>query len=888
MEQKKSTIYFGIDLGTTNSVISWGVPNPTTGFNPNVIPVNMQLERNKVTQSELLPSCVYFAEDGTPTVGPYARTMIRTQEQAVVKSIKSDMGRSKQFDFHDITYTPAEISRFILKMLADGAETQLGFRPKDVVITVPASFTHDQREATLKAAELAGFQTDGDILLDEPHAALYAFVNTPGAKVLIDFTAPKLVMVFDLGGGTLDVSLHEISEGQNQQLDIGNVSTARYSQIGGDDFDKLLADHFLKIYSDRLPHSLDEIRMGLVKKAFQEYAEEAKTDLGTQFQTRIAAFGSEPDPTTVKTEVLQTPFEDRVFQYELTLNEYEQIIEPLLANHLNLNSVNEIDRLHFDDDNIIYPILDVLAKAKKKRGVLPQIDAVLLNGGMTKLRVIRKRLETFFGPDIRMLEAGDPDKAVALGAAYYHYDVASGTGRYQNKPRILPDTIGLEIAGGTVIPLVEAGTTLPSLPKVYDKLEAKAGANHIELPFYSGRRGDTKPPNRKLLVQRVQFGKPLSKDEPIIIQMQVDEKGILNVDGWLKTEPDQRFTATVGSTQQEETIPAASEKEEKQPPSIPQREVYTLNVKNELSTLRQRLSSYTRQYDVYRRRSIMDQITNQETRIVGADNAEDFIPPLIKNVTSSRERFGKERMTILLGMLATKSKQNNRDSLYDIFDVAMEMSNPEDVSRREAAYVNSVITQAIVTIGKTKLPSAEGHLLHFLGEDMPISVRQSAIYAIGKCCQGINVVKHLEPLIQSQDDSVRIAVNWALGKIGRRERENPLPIAELNSVISQLSTKLWAEPHDQAKQNNIYALGEICDRRSRDLTECVTTQTAGQVLELLGTFQSAEIGTSLSDLGRIRSIAPLQQRANLAIRMIKGEKLSAEEERSLLKIREDD
>ncbi len=888
MELKKPTIYFGIDLGTTNSVISWGVPNPTTGFNPSVIPVNMQLERAQVTQNELLPSCVYFAEDGTPIVGPYARTMIRTQEKAVVKSIKSDMGRSTQFDFHSTTYTPAQISRFILKMLADGAETQLGFRPKDVVITVPASFNHDQRAATLEAAELAEFQITDDILLDEPHAALYAFINRPSAEVLIDFESPKLVMVFDLGGGTLDVSLHKISYGQSQQLDIRNVSTARYSQIGGDDFDKLLADHFLEDYSDRLPDNLDEIQMGLVKRAFQEYAEQAKTELGTQFQNRIAALGSEPDPTTIKTEVLQTPFEDRVFQYELTLSEYEGIIDPLLANHLNLNSVNEIDTLPFNDDNIIYPILDVLDKAEKKLGVLPQIDAVLLNGGMTKLRVIRKRLETFFGPDIRILEAGDPDKAVALGAAYYHYDVVSNTGRYQNKPRILPDTIGLEIAGGTVIPLVEAGTALPSPPKLYDKLEAKVGANHIELPFYSGRRSDTKPPNRKLLVQKVRFGKPLSKDEPVIIQMQVDEKGILNVDGWLKTEPNQRFTATIGSTQQEETEPAAGQKEEKQPSSIRHREVYTLNVKNELNALRKRLSSYTRQYDVFRRRSIMDQITNQETRIVGADNAEDFTAPLIKNVTSSRERFGKERMTILLGMLAAKPKKNKGDSLYDICEAAMEMSKPEDVSRREAAYVNSVITQAIVTIGKTKLPIAEGHLLHFLEEDMPISVRQSAIYAIGKCCQGINVVKHLQPLIQSQDDSVRIAVNWALGKIGRRERENPLPIVELNSVISQLSTKLWGEPHDQAKQNNVYALGEICDRRSRDLTECVTDQTAGQVLELLGTFQNSEIGTSLSDLGRIRTIAPLQQRANLAIRMIKGEKLSAEEERSLLKIREDD
>jgi len=857
MEQEKPNIYFGIDLGTTNSVISWGYLDPKTqDFILDVIPIDMQVGANEVAKNELLPSCVYFAEDSTQIVGPFAKTMIRTQERAVVKSIKSYMGTPRRFEFHNTTYTPARISALILKMLADGAEIDLGSRPQDVVITVPASFNPDQRAATLEAAKLAGFQISDDILLDEPHAALYAFINRPNAQLLIDFTDPKLVMVFDLGGGTLDVSLHKISYGQNQNLDIGNVSTARYTQIGGDDFDKLLADHFIKDYDDKIPSSIDEIQMGLMKKAFQEYAEQAKTDLGTKFQTRTKTHGAEPDPATVTTKVLQTPYENRVFQYELTLSKYEQIIEPLLANHLNLNSVNDIDTLPFNDDNIIYPILDVLDKAKQRFGKLPQIDAVLLNGGMTRLHIIRERLRKFFGEDVHILEAGDPDKAVALGATYYHHDVASARGRYQNNPRILPDTIGLEIEEGEVIHLVEAGTRLPSQRKQYDELAAKAGAEYIKLPFYSGRRTDTKPPNRKLLEQKVHFEEPLSRDECVIIETQVDAKGILNVEGWLKTAPDRRFTAIVDSA------------------PVSHREAYALYVSNELKTLKDKLSQYTRQHDPFKQNSIMGQIKNLESRIVNASNAEDFISPLINDVESFKETFGKQRMIILLGMLAAKPKLN-KDSLYEIYEGAKELSYPEDVKKRESTYVKTVIAQAIVTIGKTKLPIAEGHLLLFLNETMPIYVRLDAIIAIGKCGQGINAIKNLRPLIQSQDYRIRTNVNWALGKIGRRERKEPppIPIGELDSVISGLSKELQKEPHDQAKANSIYAIGEICDRRHSDLTDCVNKHTTDQVLNLLSTFQSC--ATLL-----------LQQRANLAIRMIKGEKLSRAEELSLLKIRE--
>ncbi len=900
MEPTKPTIYFGIDLGTTNSVISWGLhPTGDDKFTPQVTSIKRMIERGRTDKRELLPSYVYFDEAGNTIIGEYAKSSIATSTN-VVKSIKSNMGQQMSLNFHDLDYTPPEISAHILRMLADGAETTTGTRPQEVIITVPASFNPDQRAATLKAAELAGFTITDDILLDEPHAALYDFINRPNAEVLIDFATPKLVMVFDLGGGTLDVSIHRISYGQNRKLDISNVSIGRYSQIGGDKFDKELADHFLNVYRDHvnLPDDLDESTMTLLERRFQERAEQVKSELGTKYETQLRILNHnrnlddeiiEPNAEEITEEVEDSPFEERSFHYTLTLAEYENIIKPLLGTDLDLDSVSRIDELTFDDDNIIYPILDALDKGKKALGDLPQIDAVLLNGGMTKLSIIKKRLETFFGDHTRIIEAGDADKAVALGAAYYHYDVASKAGRYHNKPNILPDTIGLEVTGGKVIPLVEAGTSLPSKPTKYDKLEVIAGKDHIELPFYSGRRSDTKPPNRKLLVQKVEFGKPLSKNEPVIIQMEVDERGILNVEGWLEAAPNEKFEATVGSGQSEETTSDGNGRESPESIRASQQQRHRLDVDVELKELRKLLRQYPREYETYRLNIIMEQIRNLESKIVDAANASEFIDPLITSVRNQRGRFEQGRMMILLGRLALNSGLTNNNR-YDILKAATELSNPNFIGRREAAYVNSVMREALVAIGKTQLPAAQSHLLQFFEEDMPISVRQAAIIAIGKCCLDLNAVRRLESLIESSDERVRIPTNWSLGKIGRRERTQPIPIQDLGTVIDALSKQLWVEQHDQGKQQGIYALGEICDRREH-VTDPVNQNTAEQVIELLETFLRSQKGTSFADfasLAQSQSNSPLQKRALLAIRMIKGEILSVEEERSLLKIREDD
>lgn len=919
-EPDRPNYYIGIDLGTTNSVMGWGTLNPQTNkLEPKVVEINMMIERGGMGKKELLPSCVYFKEGSPPIVGEYAKTMIGRQTRRVVKSIKSEMGTQRRFHFNNTSYDASTISSQILKHLASSAKALFGFTPDDVVITVPASFDSDMRAATIEAARLAGFRTQEDdgsprnILLDEPRAALYDFINRQNKgeipETLINFHKPQLVLVFDLGGGTLDVSLHRVSYQREQyRLNIEDLAISRYTQIGGDDFDAKLADHFLAAYANRLPDNLDDFQMNMLKSTFREYAEQAKIDLSSEVETgKLMGYF---DPDTVETAIIQTPFENQVFQYDLTLSEYEKVVEPLLASRLTLQSVNQLDKLPACD-NIIYPILDVLQKAQRKLGSVPNVDAVLLNGGMTKLHTIQQRLDTLFG--FPPIAAGDPDKAVARGAVVYHYDLHRGI-----KPaRILNDTIGIEIAGGRVKPLVEAGTILPlSQPKPIDGLQVSDGAPSLRLPFYLGSRHDTNPPNRRILERNVRFQRPLLKNEPIFLQVQVDERGIMNVEGWPKANPKERFTVSVDSTQplaaeQQSSVYSRTEArvdtqreargEEfvlfpNRRPTSPRAESTArgsdalhsqtepgaiLDVRYELAEMKKNFSYYMRTHQINRKKAIMEQVIRQRTKIVRSKNAEEFISPLLDNIDYINN-FGKARAMVLLGDLANSC--SDTDLLYDICDAAIALSNPEEIKYRHPQVVKTVIRYAVEAIGKTRLPIAESHLINLLTQETPIAVRPSAVYSIGKCCHSLNAIEHLKPLINYGLAADRIAINWAFGKMGSREHQNPLPIQHLESVVSILMDQLQTESHNDVKRNGIYALGEICDRRAC-ATDVIAVERGNAVIERLEPFLNFRMDGSLSELANMQQHRMLQRFAGVSIQMIKGTQLSAEQETSLLTIR---
>ncbi len=429
----KRRYYFGIDLGTTNSVVAYADTKQQVGsfIEPEVVKIRMPDAMNPDAEvvEDHLPSCVDFGSDPPQKiVGKYAKQTLLANPDFVEKSIKTQMGSTS---YRPFGYTPEKISSILLKALYNGIP-KYGF-PKEefleeVVIGVPACFGKKQSAATLEAAKLAGFRKT--ILIDEPTAAIYDYRNQqnrrlfPNLAVGIDFEVdkPKLILVFDLGGGTLDVTLHQVSLDKTQKLSVNDITVSRKPNIAGNYFDLLLSKHFLKIRKDRFPAAPTPT----IKRQYQEYAEQAKIELSEDVYAHISARTFNPARYELK---FSSKGRDRTLDgvcdspaYNLTLCRYEEIIAPVLANHLTLSDVATFCPPKAFK-NIIDPILDVLQKGQSelnsKEPITP--DAVLLNGAMTKLYTIKKRLETFF-PGVPISPILNPEKAVARGAVIAHYN----------------------------------------------------------------------------------------------------------------------------------------------------------------------------------------------------------------------------------------------------------------------------------------------------------------------------------------------------------------------------------------------------------------------------------------------------------------------------------
>ena len=368
-------LYFGIDLGTTNSVAAWGQVKDGK-FITKVVELRILDENKNPQKNVILPSCVYYKPGEPPIVGAYAKRMLKTQSRRVIKSAKSFMGTGKKFIIDDKEITPVEVSSLILKQIAvSSREFNLGVIPDDAVITVPASFDFDQRADTNEAAKLAGFKVTEDdgsprnILLPEPAAALYDFLNRQDNGDIpeaLDLSKPKIILVFDIGGGTLDISLHEVRRNENNVMpyDIRHYSISTHTLMGGDKFDALLQEFLITRLSKKIDiASLGEVRANSFMSEILDVAEYAKKDLNSMVET-YRMQGRDDYENILCPVVLQNiAATDCDLAYDLRPEEYRQIMRPYLAPDLSIDSLANLDALSNRTENIIYPILDVLDKA---------------------------------------------------------------------------------------------------------------------------------------------------------------------------------------------------------------------------------------------------------------------------------------------------------------------------------------------------------------------------------------------------------------------------------------------------------------------------------------------------------------------------------------------
>ena len=888
MTVQTNNFYLGIDLGTTNSVLAWGRVDARSG---RVIPMVAELRSMSAGQGmvkqALLPSCVYYKRGSEqPIVGGYARTMIGRQSSRVIKSVKSAMGSGKKYVIDEQELSPSCISAAILRQIASASQELFGFIPDDVVITVPASFDSDQRSDTIEAARLAGFKVtneDGsprNILMDEPRAALCDFINRQERgeipETLIDFSSPQNVLVFDLGGGTLDVSFHQVrrSDGGNGNVEVKDYAISRYTQLGGDNFDQLLQEFFIEKFSDKLDIScLDEFTSCLVRNNFLDEAERAKIELNAMVENR--RLQGQSGTSGLVHEILRPNiFESHLFEYDLSIEEYRSVIRPLLAPELSMESLERFDCLGTQSYNIIYPILDVLNKARMKLGHLPHVDAVLLNGGMSKLFAVRERLEEFFG--FAPLEVGDPDKSVARGAVVHHHALHKGA----RPVRIQNENLGIALKGGHLLNLVRAGAPLPYSTGVIDMATTEEQAMTLDLPFYVGSRDDIQPPNRRMATRRVRFDRPLPRDTPVQIRATVDEAGIVSLEGWGRDAPDVRFSvlAVSGEIEREPVSRIQNNPSVSLPKSWRRRPKLGVRT-DKIVDMHALIKRYEK---VGARNSCIDACTTKklkeiERSIAEAANCDQALLPLIRIVKwNSRLSVRAVRlMGRIVGHCSREEAAVGLQALEKICSVGMLKTLygcSWNIGRAQ-----DIVHAAIVALGKLSLPSHEKLFLDMMHHRhlIPGYYVPALCCSLGRTGNSEEAVRAVAEFMGGSDGE-RIAAYWALGHIGSREKKNPLPISCFEDVLPKMFRHLHVEPHGDVARNGVYAIGEICDRRGLGSSDRISEHWSSFITPLLNSLGKRKFRVGGRDVARWVKIAEA---------MLRGSDLDAGQKEHLLKLR---
>ena len=488
----------GIDLGTTNSCVA-----VYEGGEPIVIP---NPEGARTT-----PSVVAFKKNGERLVGQVAKRQAITNPDNTVSSIKRSMGTDKKVRIENKTYTPQEISAMILQKLKSDAEAYLGQPVTQAVITVPAYFTDAQRQATKDAGKIAGL--DVKRIINEPTAAALAYG--------IDKNANQKVMVFDLGGGTFDVSLLEISDDGVFEV----LATAGNNRLGGDDFDQRIIDWIADKF--KAENGIDVKNDRMVLQRLKEAAEKAKIELSGMASTEINL----PYLTATASGPVH-------FSTTLTRAKFNELTADLV-------------------DATMGPTRQVISDAGISVG---QIDKVLLVGGSTRIPAVQEAVKKFVGKE--PFKGINPDECVAIGAAIQG-GVLGGDVNQVLLLDVTPLSLGIETLGGVFNRIIDRNTTIPvKKSQIYST--ASNNQTSVEIHVLQGERemasGNTTLGRFNL------DGIPMApRGVPQIeVTFEIDANGIVTVTAKDKgTGREQHITITSSTNMSKEDIDKAVREAEK-------------------------------------------------------------------------------------------------------------------------------------------------------------------------------------------------------------------------------------------------------------------------------------------------------------------------------------
>ena len=482
----------GIDLGTTNSCVA-----VMEGGSAVVIPNS---EGARTT-----PSVVAFSKNGERLVGQVAKRQVVTNPEKTVISIKRHMGSDYKVDIDGKSYTPQEISAMILQKLKSDAEAYLGETVTEAVITVPAYFTDAQRQATKDAGQIAGLNVKR--IINEPTAAALSYG--------VDKEEDQKIMVYDLGGGTFDVSIIEMGDGVTEVL-----ATAGNNHLGGDDFDQRIIDWMIAEFkkSEGIDLSTDKMAMQRLKEA----AEKSKIELSSTPTSQINLPFITADATGPK-------------HLDLTLTQAK---------------FNELT------SDLVQSTMGPVKQALSDSGLsASDLHKVLMVGGSSRIPAVQEAVKSFMNKD--PFKGINPDECVALGAAYQGGVLGGDVKEGLLLLDVTPLTLGIETAGGVSTPMIQRNTTIPTKQtQVFSTYADNQTA--VDINVLQGEREFAKD-NKQLGTFRLDGIAPAPRGIPQIeVTFDIDANGIVHVSAKDKgTGKEQNITITSSTNMSKEDIDKA-------------------------------------------------------------------------------------------------------------------------------------------------------------------------------------------------------------------------------------------------------------------------------------------------------------------------------------------
>ncbi len=483
----------GIDLGTTNSCVA-----VMEGGKPVVI--------NNAEGARTTPSVVAFTKTGERVVGESAKRQAVTNADKTISSIKRHMGSDYKVSIDDKNYSPQEISAMVLQKLKSDAESYLGEKVTEAVITVPAYFSDAQRQATKDAGRIAGL--DVKRIINEPTAAALSYG--------LDNENEQKIMVYDLGGGTFDVSIIEIGDGVIEVL-----ATAGDNKLGGDDFDNVITDYMLDEFKKQEGVDLSSDKMAMQR--LKEAAEKAKKELSSSTTTNINL-----------PFITATADGPKHFDMDLTRAKFDELTAHLV-------------------DKTSEPVKTALNDAGLTAA---ELDKVLLVGGSTRIIAVQDMVKKLTGKE--PFKGINPDECVAIGASIQGGKLAGDAGAGEILLLdVTPLSLSIETMGGVATRLIDRNTTIPT-KKSQIFSTAQDNQDAVDIHIVQGERQFARD-NKTLGRFRLDGIAPARRGVPQIeVTFDIDANGIVNVSAKdLGTGREQHITITAGSNMSDDDIERA-------------------------------------------------------------------------------------------------------------------------------------------------------------------------------------------------------------------------------------------------------------------------------------------------------------------------------------------